>query len=81
VVLPCADILILRRRYTDPEVVGRGVGTGSLGMLEALMRERGSLAVRAEASSNAEEFYFQRGYEPTGGRSPEEVRAIMKRLS
>jgi putative acetyltransferase len=50
-------------------------------MLEALMRERGILAVRAEASSNAEAFYLRRGYEPIGPRTPEGAQPITKRLS
>ena len=67
--------------YTDPEFVGRGIGTELLGVLEGLMRERGILAVRAEASSNAEEFYLRRGYEPIGLRTSEGARPITKRLS
>src|SRR5713101_938136 len=67
--------------YTNPEFVGRGVGTELLGVLEGLMRERGILAVRTEASSNAEEFYLRRGYEPIGSRTPEGARPIAKRLS
>lgn len=67
--------------YTDPEFAGRGIGTELLGVLEALMRERGILAVQAEASSNAEEFYFRRGYEPIGPRTPNGARPISKRLS
>jgi putative acetyltransferase len=66
--------------YTDPEFVGRGFGTELLGVLEGLMRERGILAVRAEASSNAEEFYLRRGYEPIGPRTLEGARPITKRL-
>src|SRR5262245_37765920 len=57
--------------YTDPEFAGRGIGTELLGVLEGLMRERGILTVRAEASSNAEEFYLGRGYEPVGLPTPE----------
>jgi putative acetyltransferase len=67
--------------YTDPEFVGRGIGTELLGMLEALMRGRGIPAVSAEASSNAEEFYRRRGYEPFGLRTPEGALPIRKRLS
>lgn len=67
--------------YTDPEFAGRGVATELLGRLEALMRERGVPTIRADASSNAEEFYLRRGYEPVGLRQPEETRAIIKRLT
>jgi putative acetyltransferase len=67
--------------YTDPQFVGRGIGTGLLGVLEGLMRERGILTLRAEASSNAEQFYLRRGYEPLGPRTPEGARPIVKRLS
>jgi putative acetyltransferase len=66
--------------YIDPEFVGRGIGTELLGVLEGLMRERGILALRAEASSNAEEFYLRRGYEPIGVRTPEGALPIAKRL-
>ena len=67
--------------YTDPEFIGRGIGTELLGLLEALMRERGIPALCAEASANAERFYFQRGYEPIGVRTPEGAQPIRKRLS
>jgi GNAT superfamily N-acetyltransferase len=67
--------------YTDPEFVGRGIGTELLGMLEALMRGRGIPVVSAEASSNAEQFYHRRGYEPFGVRTPEGAQPIRKRLS
>ena len=67
--------------YTAPEFAGRGIGTGLLAMLEGLMRERGIVLVQAEASANAEEFYFRRGYEPTGIQSPQGARPIVKRLS
>ena len=66
--------------YTDPEFAGRGIGTELLGVLEGLMRERGILTVRAEASSNAEEFYLRRGYEPVGLPTPEGTLPIAKRL-
>ena len=66
--------------YTDPEFAGRGIGTELLGVLEGVMRERGILTVRAEASSNAEEFYLRRGYEPVGLPTPEGTLPIAKRL-
>jgi putative acetyltransferase len=49
-------------------------------MLEALMREPGVPAARAEASWNAEAFYLRRGYMTVGVRTPEGARPIMKRL-
>jgi putative acetyltransferase len=52
--------------YTAPEFAGRGVGATLLEMLEQLMRERGVQAVRAEASSNALDFYLRHGYRSTG---------------
>jgi putative acetyltransferase len=67
--------------YTDPEFAGRGIGTELLGLLEASMRRRGIPAVFAEASANAERFYFRRGYEPIGVRTPEGAQPIRKRLS
>ena len=66
--------------YTDPVFAGRGIGTGLLRLLEGLMRERGIPSVRAEASSNAEEFYLRRGYEPTGARTPDGAQPISKQL-
>ena len=66
--------------YTDPKFTGRGIGTELLRLLEALMQGRGISSVRAEASSNAEEFYLRRGYEPTGARTPEGAQPISKRL-
>jgi putative acetyltransferase len=67
--------------YVAPEFAGRGIGTELLGVLERLLRERGVLALRAEASANAEGFYLRLGYEPIGPVSPEGARPIMKRLS
>jgi putative acetyltransferase len=67
--------------YTDPDFAGRGIGTELLGLLEASMRRRGIPAVFAEASTNAEHFYFQRGYETIGFRTPEGAQRIRKRLS
>jgi putative acetyltransferase len=66
--------------YTDPDSAGHGIGSGLLGLLEVLMRERGITMIRAEASLNAEEFYFRRGYQPTGIRTREGAHLIWKRL-
>ncbi len=66
--------------YTNPKCASRGIGTGLLGLLEGLMRERGILSVQADASSNAEDFYLRRGYERIGPRSSELARPITKRL-
>jgi len=52
--------------YTAPEFAGRGVASGLLIRLEGLMLDRGIAAVRAEASSNAREFYLRRGYRASG---------------
>ena len=67
--------------YTEPQFVGRGIGTELLELAEKLMRDRGLPVVRAEASWNAEEFYIQRGYEPTGPRPPDGARPLEKRLT
>ena len=67
--------------YTDPDFAGRGIGTELLGLIEASMRGRGIPAVCAEASANAERFYFRRGYEPFGVRTPEGAQPIRKRLA
>jgi putative acetyltransferase len=72
---------VLEGLYTDPEFAGRGIGTALLAFLEALMRERGIAAVRADASRNAEAFYYRRGYEPDGPRTPKDAQPIRKRLS
>ena len=52
--------------YTEPQFAVRGIATGMLGRLEGLMIGRGIAAVRAEASSNAREFYLRRGYRLSG---------------
>ncbi len=64
--------------YAAPKFAGRGVGAELLGMLEGLMRERGVQAVRAEASTNARDFYLGRGYRPTGPQTPEGAWPIAK---
>jgi putative acetyltransferase len=66
--------------YVVPEFAGRGVGAELLGMLEGLLRERGVQAVRAEASSNARDFYLRRGYSATGPQTPEAAWPMTKQL-
>jgi putative acetyltransferase len=66
--------------YTDPDSAGRGIGSELLGLLEALIRQRGITKMRAEASLNAEEFYLRRGYQPTGMRTHQGAHLIWKRL-
>jgi putative acetyltransferase len=66
--------------YTDPMFAGRGIGTELPGLLEGVMRGRGLPEVSADASSNAEEFYFRRGYAPTGVRTTEGAQLVRKRL-
>jgi putative acetyltransferase len=71
---------VLEGLYTAPEFAGRGVGAALLEMLERLMRERGVQAVRAEASSNALDFYLRRGYRNTGHQTPDRAWPIAKPL-
>jgi putative acetyltransferase len=66
--------------YTSPEFAGQGIGSELLGGLEELMRTRGIQSIHAEASSNAEDFYLHRGYEPLGPRLGD-ARQMMKRLN
>jgi putative acetyltransferase len=66
--------------YVAPEFAGRGVGDELLGMLEGLMRERGLSEVRAEASTNAGNFYLRRGYCATGPQTPGGAWPIAKQL-
>ena len=66
--------------YVAPEFAGRGVGEELLGMLEGLMRERGVPQVRAEASTNAVNFYLRRGYGATGPQTPGGAWPIAKQL-
>ena len=66
--------------YTAPEFAGRGVGAALLEMLERLMRERGVPAVRAEASSNARDFYLRRGYRSAGAQTLDGAWPIAKPL-
>jgi len=71
---------ILEGLYTAPEFAGHGVATAMLTRLEGLMRERGIRAVRAEASSNAREFYLRRGYRMSGPRTADGAWPITKDL-
>ena len=71
---------VLEGLYTAPECAGRGVGAALLEMLERLMRERGIPAVRAEASSNARDFYLRRGYRSTGTQTSDGAWPIAKPL-
>jgi putative acetyltransferase len=66
--------------YAAPECAGQGIGAGLLAMIEGLMRERGIQAVRAEASSNAREFYLRRGYRANGPQTPKGAWPIAKEL-
>ena len=66
--------------YTAPEFAGQGVGTELLGLLEGLMRNRKFRSVRAEASSNARDFYLRRGYSATGPRTAKGAWPITKQL-
>src|SRR3954453_16721401 len=52
--------------YIAPEFAGRGMGGGLLARIEGVMRDRGIKAVRADASSNARDFYLRRGYRMSG---------------
>ena len=72
---------MLEGLYTAPEYAGRGVGAALLDRLEGLMRGRGIEAVRAEASSNAREFYLRRGYRATGPQTTDRAWPISKQLS
>jgi putative acetyltransferase len=71
---------MLEGLYTAPEFAGRGVGAALLEMLERLMHERGVQAVRAEASSNALDFYLRRGYRNAGLQTPDRAWPIAKPL-
>ena len=64
--------------YVAAEFAGQGVGAGLLGMLEGLMRGRGIQAMRAEASSNARDFYLRRGYRAKGPQTPKGAWPIAK---
>jgi putative acetyltransferase len=66
--------------YAAPEFAGQGVGTGLLDRLEGLMRDREFPSVRAEASSNARDFYLRRGYRTTGPQTLQGAWPIAKEL-
>jgi len=70
----------LKGLYTAPEFAGRGVGGGMLAGLEGLMRDRGIKAIRADASSNAREFYLRRGYRMNGPQTAAGAWPITKDL-
>jgi putative acetyltransferase len=66
--------------YTAPQFAGRGVASGMLARLEALMIARGIAAVRAKASSNARDFYLRRGYRMSGPQTEDKAWPITKDL-
>ena len=66
--------------YMAPEFAGRGVGAALLAMLERLMRERGVHVARADASSNARDFYLRRGYQAAGPQTPDRAWPMTKQL-
>ena len=66
--------------YAAPEFAGQGIGAGLLDMLEGLMRAREFPSVRAEASSNARDFYLRRGYRATGSQTPQGAWPMAKEL-
>ena len=66
--------------YTAPEFAGRGVANDMLIRLEGLMMARGVAAVRAEASSNALDFYLRRGYRMSGPQTAGGAWPIIKDL-
>jgi putative acetyltransferase len=66
--------------YTAPEFAGRGVASHMLVRLEELMRDRGVAAIRADASSNARDFYLRRGFRLTGPQGPAGTWPIEKHL-
>lgn len=66
--------------YTAPEFAGRGVASHILARLEGLLRNRGIPAMRADASSNARDFYLHRGFRLTGPQGPAGTWPIEKLL-
>jgi putative acetyltransferase len=66
--------------YSAPQFAGRGIASGMLASLEALMIARGVAAVHAEASSNAKAFYLRRGYRMSGPQTAERAWPITKAL-
>jgi putative acetyltransferase len=71
---------MLEGLYVAAEFAGQGVGTGLLGMLEGVIRERGFPSVHAEASINARGFYLRRGYRAAGPQTPKGAWPIAKEL-
>ena len=66
--------------YTAPQFAGRGMASAVLARLEGVMIERGVAAVRAEASSNAKQFYLRRGYRMSGRQTAGGAWPITKQL-
>ena len=64
----------------EDEFETTAIGAKLLGLLEGLMRQRGVEAMRAEASSNARDFYLRRGYRAIGPQTPDRAWPIAKRL-
>ncbi len=66
--------------YAAPQFARRGVASGLLGWLERLMAGRGIQEIRADASSNARDFYLKRGYRLTGPQAADRSWPIVKPL-
>lgn len=66
--------------YVQPDVAGRGVGSGLLEHAENQIRSHGFHRVTLEASLNAERFYEHRGYEEAPGESRTDVAPMYKFL-
>lgn len=54
--------------YTSPPYAGRGVASRLLAYVEDVLEERGYAEALLDASVNAEGFYVERGYAPSGPR-------------
>jgi len=57
--------------YVDPARSRHRIGSRLLSFAERDIAQRGFGTVRVEASSNAEQFYLNRGYAPVGAERPE----------
>ncbi|WP_334506263.1 GNAT family N-acetyltransferase [Bradyrhizobium sp. AZCC 1693] len=71
---------MLEGLYVAAEFAGQGVGAGLLDRLEGLIRDREFPSVRAEASSNARDFYLRRGYRAAGPQTPKGAWPVAKEL-
>src|SRR5256885_11857879 len=67
--------------YVAPHCCGRGVGSGLLLRAEAAIRDGGYAAAHLHTNANAETFYLDRSYIPSGAGPADGALSLSKRLT